>query len=279
MAALLAVLLALGALTGQGAAPDVREVLRNAFANVQKNNKVADQYNYKERQVVRHLNSNGAVTKTEIRTYDVIQIEGTPWRRLVAKDDQPLPPGEERKEQQRIDKETRQRAGETPAERQKRIQKHEKQRQEQEEIDREVLDAFSFRLAGRESVAGVACLVIEGTPKPDYRPRKKETALLKHLGGRLWISEDSNEFVKMEANVLEDISFGWFLAKLKKGGRIALEQTRVNEEVWLPHSLSLRLGARALIKQINLEAQVSYFDYKKFRVESKITGTAEEKPR
>lgn len=145
-------------------------------------------------------------------------------------------------------------------------------------MQREILEAFDFRLAGRESISGVACLVIEGTPKPGYQPRKKEAGILKHFAGRLWITEDTNDFAKMEATVLDDISFGWFLAKLRKGGHVMMEQARINEEVWLPRSFAVRLGARALIKQINLEAEATYSDYKKFRVDSRITGIAEEKP-
>jgi len=216
--------------------------------------------------------------KTEIRTYDVLQIEGTMWRRLIAKDDRPLPPDEERKEQQRIDKETRKRASESPADRQKRIAKHKKEQQDDEEMQREILEAFNFRLAGRESISGVPCLVIEATPKPGYRPRRKQAGMMKHFAGRLWITEATNNFVKSEARVLDDISFGWFLAKLRKGGQFAVERTRVNEEVWLPRSISLRLGGRALIKQINMEVQATYSDYKKFRVDSRITGISEEKP-
>lgn len=68
MAFLLAALLALGALSAGAQTTDVREVLRRALANVQKNDKIADEYNYKQRVVTRYLDSKNAVKKTEIRT-------------------------------------------------------------------------------------------------------------------------------------------------------------------------------------------------------------------
>jgi hypothetical protein len=275
MPVLLALAIAFG-MARPADAPDVRQVLRNAIVNLEKNDRVADHYNYKQRRVVRHLDGNGAVKKTEVHTFDVVQIEGTPWKRLIAKDDKPLPPNEERKEEERLQKETRKRASESAGDRQKRLREHEKERQIEAELNREALEAFDFRLEGREAVSGVACFVISAAPRPGFKPKRREAGIMKHLAGRIWITETTNDIAKFEANVMDDVSFGWFLAKLRKGGRIQFEQTRVNDEVWLPRALSAHVGARALIKQINMDVQASYYDYKKFRVESKITAIGEQ---
>ncbi len=77
----------------------LREVVRRAQANFQRNNELAEHYNYKERQVRRHLDAQGKVTRTEIATYDVIYIAGTPWKRLISRDDRPLSADEQRREQ------------------------------------------------------------------------------------------------------------------------------------------------------------------------------------
>jgi hypothetical protein len=56
-----------------------------------------------------------------------------------------------------------------------------------------------------------------------------------------------------------------------------LEQTRVNDEVWLPRHLSFKLDARvALLKGYNIDGDQTFRDYKKFRTSAKILGAVQE---
>ncbi len=170
-----------------------------------------------------------------------------------------------------MDDEIRKRQNETPEQRAKRLREFQKKKQEREEAARQVLDAFEFQQAGQETIAGLPCLVISAVPRPRYEGHGRIGNILRHLSGRLWITAAGNELVKFQADVLDDVSFGWFLAKLNKGGQIIMQQTRVNEEVWLPSEFSLKLSYRALFKKTNIEQENTYFDYKKFTVESKVT--------
>ena len=75
------------------------------------------------------------------------------------------------------------------------------------------------------------------------------------------------------------ISLGVFLARFHKGSRFMLEQTRVNEEVWLPRQLAAKIDVRlALLKNFNVDIEQSYRDYRKFRTSAKIVGVGEVKP-
>ena len=59
---------------------------------------------------------------------------------------------------------------------------------------------------------------------------------------------------------------------------MTLEQTRVNDEVWLPRRLTFKFDARvALFKGYNIDGDQAYRDYKKFRTTSKIVGMGEVK--
>lgn len=76
--------------------------------------------------------------------------------------------------------------------------------------------------------------------------------------------------------MIDTVSWGLFLARFHKGSRISIELTRVNDEVWLPKSVSLKLSARlALVKSFNVSENVSYRDYKKFRSDIKIAPAPE----
>jgi hypothetical protein len=257
-------------LVGDAPPPDVPQVLRRAIANQQQNIKVRDDYTYVERGVERQLDSKGRVKKTEVETREILWIEGTPFEKLIARDDQPLSPKEAAKEQERIEKETRKRLGETPAEREKRLRDREKRKQESREITRETLEAFDWRFAGREAVNGIPCLVIEATPRRGYRPQKKVVEILRHMTGRIWLTEDTNDLVKFDAIVTDTITVGGVLARVNKGTHLILEQIKVNDEVWLPRRFTGKLDARVLVlKKFNIERENIYSDYKKFRVETR----------
>ena len=67
---------------------------------------------------------------------------------------------------------------------------------------------------------------------------------------------------------------GLFLARLNAGAKLLFEQTRINNDVWLPKyehvSGSGRLG---LVKKIALEQDLTWSNYRKFQVESKVVAT------
>jgi hypothetical protein len=93
---------------------------------------------------------------------------------------------------------------------------------------------------------------------------------------RAWIDKTEYQWAKVNAECIDTVSFGWFLARLHKGSRMTFEQTRVNDEVWLPRHLDVKLDARlALLKTFNLEYEIAYHDYKKFHATTRITGLGE----
>jgi hypothetical protein len=59
---------------------------------------------------------------------------------------------------------------------------------------------------------------------------------------------------------------------------VMFEQTRVNDEVWLPRNINFKVDARvALFKGYKIDGEVTFRDYKKFRTSSKIVGVQEVK--
>ena len=66
------------------------------------------------------------------------------------------------------------------------------------------------------------------------------------------------------------------VARLHKGSCVVFGQTRVNDEVWLPQHMAVKLDARvALLKEFNIEQDVTYRDYKKFRADTKLVPVGE----
>lgn len=143
-------------------------------------------------------------------------------------------------------------------------------------FENEISDAYNFKLVGTELVGGRETWVIDGEPRPGYVPHIKEGKFLAKFRGRVWIDKADLQLAKLDLECLDTISWGVFLARFHKGSRIMLEQTRVNNEVWLPVYVEAKIDVRlALLKNFDVGLEQTFRDYKKFRSSSKITTGGE----
>ena len=253
-----------------------RELLRYAQDREVENEKHLHDYTYIEREEEHKLDSDGHVKKVESHTHEVLEVYGEPVERLIAKDDKPLSPEEAKKEEDRITKITDKRKNESESDHRKRLEKEEKERQEERKFVLEIADAFTFRLVGSETLDGRDTWVIEGEPRAGYQPKERSTKILSKFKGRIWIDKAEAQWVKLDIVAIDSISVGWFLARIHKGMHIEAEQTKINDEVWLPKHVAVQVGARlALLKSVNEDVEETFRDYKKFRADSKITVMGE----
>jgi hypothetical protein len=261
--ALLLILASATALLGQ---PDARDVIRRAVAADARNWKVARNYTFSERVNLRYLDSQGRLKSQEARIHDVMLLDGSPYRRLVARDDRPLPPAEERNEQEKLARSIAERREETGAQRAQRLAEYDRRPEWEREAWRELPEAFDFRLVAEEVWDGHSLYVIEATPRQGYQPRSLTAKVLAHVQGKLWVDKEDYHLVKAGVEVVDTISVGLFLVRVAKGSRAAFEQTRVNDEVWLPRQVwafaSARLG---LLKVLRIEQEISYSGCREFQ--------------
>src|SRR5688572_3682445 len=101
-----ALLLGLASATALLAEVDAREIVRRAVETDGRNWKVARNYGFSERVDARRLDAGGRLKSRDVKTYDVLLLEGSPYRRLAGRDDLPLPPGDEKKEQEKLARST-----------------------------------------------------------------------------------------------------------------------------------------------------------------------------
>ena len=278
-----------GTSTGNISAPDLtpgadgklsQEQMRELFRVVAdkdiENEKRQRDYTYMDREVENKLDGKGQTKSTEVKTYEVLEIYGEQVRRLIEKDDNPLDAKEAAKEEEKIQKIIDKRKNESDDERRKREEKDVKEREDGRKFVREVADAYDFKLVGEENVGGREAWVIDGEPRPGFEPHMKESKLLSKFHGRVWIDKGDLQLAKMDIEAIDTVSVGWVLARIHKGTRVMLEQTRVNDEVWLPRHVTFKVDARvALFKGFNVDGDQEYRDYKKFRTSSKIVGMGE----
>ncbi|MGA2003156.1 MAG: hypothetical protein ABSG70_07235 [Terriglobales bacterium] len=254
----------------------IRELLRYAQDREVENEKRLRDYTYIEREEEHTLDGNGQIKKVEIRTREVLNIYGETIERLIAKDDKPLSAEEAKKEEERIQKITDKRKNESDGDRRKRLEKEEKDRIEARKFVLEVADAFNFRLISSEEIDGRDTWVIDGEPRPGYQPKERSTKMLSKFKGRMWIDKAEGQWMKMNITSIDTVSIGLLIARLHKGARIVAQQTKINDEVWLPKHLAVQADVRlALVKNYNEDIDMTFRDYKKFRTDSKITAVGE----
>jgi hypothetical protein len=257
-------------------AQEPREIVRRSVEIDRKNLEIGRNYTYLERREERELDGSGKVKNTEVQTSDVTLLEGSPYRRLVARNDQPLSPKEQSKEEDKLRKSIEERRKETKEERERRIADWERRRQRQREPLKELPDAFDFRLIGEEALASGAVYVIDAMPKPGYKPKLPSSAYFPRVKARLWIDKNDYHWARIDVETLDTISFGGFLVRLAKGTRLVIEQAHVNQEVWLLKGLTVQVSARvALIMSVRRDIIITLSDYKKFQVDSRLVSTAQ----
>lgn len=253
------------------AAQDAREIVRRSVELDKRNSEIARNYTYLQRQELRQLDSSGKLKDSDAHTWDVMWLDGSPYRRMVLRDDHPLSAKEQKQEDEKLRKSSEERRKETAAQRERRLADWDRRQQRQREPFKELPDAFDFKLVGEEALNGGQTYVIDATPKPGYKPKSSATSYFPKVKGRLWIDKNDYQWVKFEMETLDTITFGGFLLRMAKGGRLSVEQARINDEVWLPKRIYGKGAARiALIKVLRGEIIMTFSDYKKFQAESHV---------
>lgn len=253
-------------------AQDPLEIIRKSVDRDQSDYEGLKNYAYHEHGSFSQTDGKGRVKKVERESREVLFLYGEPYERLIAKDGKPLPEKEQRKEQEKLDRFAADRKKDSPAERARRQRKYDEERRKAREFAREIPDAFDFRLVGEDTVGGFKTWVVDATPKPGYRPKAARAGVLRKLQGRLWIEQSGYRWVKAEAEAIDTLSFGLFLARLAKGTRLQFEQFRLDDSAWAPKSIQLKLDARlALLKRIQGDVDVRFDNFRRFGSESSFT--------
>ena len=254
-------------------AQDAREIVRKSVELDQVNWLRMKDYTWIARETERSLDSNGAVKSEKAQSWETLILYGEPHRRMLERDGKPLGSEEQNKEQAKLDKIAAKLGRETPEQRQRRLTEYEKRRGKNREFLHEITDLYDFRLESDQQIDGHDAWVIAAMPKPGYEPKHRDAKPLLKIRGKLWIDKAEYQWVRLEAETTDTISFGLFIARLNPGAKLVFEQTRVNNEVWLPKREYVRGSGRlGLVKKIAMEQELTWSNYRKFQVESKVVA-------
>jgi len=258
---------------------DPREIVRRSVEVDHHNFERARKYTCTQHEIIKHVDKQGKVKSTEVKTFDINFYFGELYSRLVQVDDKPLSDKEQKKEDEKLEKFLSKRRRESEEDRAKRAEKEKKEREEGRAFVRDVINAYDFRLLGDDQVSGEETWVIEATPHKDFKPTQPHADILKKIKGRMWIEKKDYNWVKVEAESFDTISFGLFLFRIHPGSRFVLETQHINQELWAMKRLYINGSARiALLKNEAIEQEDEFSNFKKFSTSVKILPGVKEVP-
>jgi hypothetical protein len=237
-------------------APGARQIMEASIAATQRDWKARLHYTYIERDENRRRDLAGRVKSEDVEVSKMILVNGVPFEQLVERNGQPPSAEQERKQKRELDKSRR----ETPEQRAERLRK---QQEENTSIVKEVPKAFDFQVVGEEAVNGRPAYVLQATPHPGYHAQGKYGNMFSKVAGKLWVDKQDLGWIKVDGRVIQPFSMGLFLVRLLRGSHITMEQTRVDDGIWMPERIEVRSAARIFfVKSLVIDRVLTYSEYR-----------------
>jgi hypothetical protein len=255
---------------GERPLPDIAALMHDVETNQRAAEAIEKDYLYRSLVTEQQLDSHGGLKKTETREFEVFWENGVPVGRLVKKDGRELSAEDQRKESERIDKDS-----------EKAKERREKADQEGKESDARghelmtasrALELGSFTNPRRVQLNGRNTIVADYVGDPKAKTRNRFEEVVRDMMGTVWVDEQDRVLVKAEGHFVNNFKIGGGLvANIQKGTSFAMEQRKVNGEVWLPARFEGKGSARALLfLGFNGRIEAVESDYRKFKATSTI---------
>jgi hypothetical protein len=256
--------------------PDQESFLKETREHLQTDRTLQSSYVYVETRREMKLDKAGRTTDESIKVFE--NYPGLPgqerWERLISENGRPVSKDalakQDRERQKKAEEMAQRLAENAPKERARQQGDYQKFRRERDEMLSDVFAVFDIRMTGREPVEGHDTIAFSLTPRPGAKPRTREGQQMRHFRVHAWVSEDDHELVKLEAEAIDDLSFGLgVLAKLHKGARLSFLRRKVNGEVWLPAVVNYSGNARVgLLFMLRRSGTSEFSGYRKYTVDT-----------
>jgi len=261
--------------------PDLNTFLGEVRDRLHTDDYLLDQYTFLEKQTERQLDSDGHVKSVTTNLYEVYPSPepGKTYRKLIERDGKKLTAEElakeDEKQEAREAKKTAKLYADDP---EKRAAAESERRLKETRTIEEVFRIFEFRIVGREEIHGRSAIALTFTPRENADTSSRGGKILKKFEGKAWVDEKDRQLVKVEAELTDDLSFGFgILAKLRKGAHAEMLRRKVNDEIWLPaEARFVGHGRVFLVRGLHVDTTSEYSDYKKFSVATDSAVTTDQ---
>lgn len=233
---------------------DVAAIVKKSVEANDRDWKADPQYDYDERD----RDAQGT------KTYEVTDLFGSPYQRLVAIDGKELDANQKAEQEKKYEHMLSHRKAESSPQRAKRIAKFQADRHRDREMLEQLTKAFDFTLQGKQKMGDHTAYVLKANPRSGYRPPTRNAQVLLGMQGTLWIDEASYQWVKVEAHVIRPVRIEGFLAQVEPGTKFELEKSPVEGDIWLPVHYAMTASAKVLyFLHHHSQEDDTYFNYRK----------------
>jgi hypothetical protein len=251
--------------------PDRERFLAEARKNLASNELLQSRYSYRERVTEVRFNPFGAIGTGPVEVYEVYPVVPgqLAYRRLVEREGRPVPAADvllaDRQFLARYREWQRKIASEGQNERQARLEREAAEREKDRARAREATGLFDFTLERRDRLEGQPVIVVGFKPKPNAQPRSREGRVAASFAGAAWVHEHEHEVMRVEAEAVDDTTFGYgVIARLHKGAKALFIRRKIGD-VWLPVETRVTGTGRAmLVRKVNINYLREYSDYRLF---------------
>lgn len=254
---------------------NVPELLRIVTRNQDQVEKRFHEYSFLQKEIDREISGKGEVKKETVRVSEVFPIANRePILKLISENGMLLSAERAAKEQKRVEEEflkaERDRDKNEAREQKRRAERERKRAGKAEEDDDVEISQFlkvcEFVSPRHERFRDRDAVVFDFRPKPGFRPGNRQEDLISKLVGVVWIDPIDKQIIRLEARLAEGFKMGGgLLFSLRPGASMVMEQTRMNEGVWLPRLAQINLSMKVLLfGGGDLNKTYEWSDYKHF---------------
>jgi hypothetical protein len=245
-------------------------MMRDVETNQRKAEAIEKDYLYHSVVTEQKVDGQGHVKKTEITEFDHFWVNGVPEAKLVKKDGKPLASDELAKEDQRIDKEAAK--ARDRREKEDAAGRETDPRGDEEITVSRLLELGAFTNPRRVQVNGRDTIAVDFAGNPKAKTRNRAEDVVRDMVGTAWVDEQDRQLARVEGHFVNAFKVGGgLIVNIQKDTRFSFEQTKVNNEVWLPAHIDAQGAARFLLfVNFNGSVHAVESDYRKFRTSSTV---------
>jgi len=206
------------------------------------------------------LDGDGQVQETERRTYRRYPLEGAIYDELIAVEGEPLAEKTVREERER-----REKFLEDVRKRRANGQPPQPEDENAVEFDEDFVSRYRFTLVGEETVDTHPSWMLSFEPRDGDLPvRRRIDHALNNAIGRIWVSQDDYGVARVEFEMSRSVRFwGGIIGTLRNTvGRLQFD--RIDEGVWLPVDMNIRLDLRIFFSSIRRRIIMDWQEYQRF---------------
>ncbi|HKS08057.1 MAG TPA: hypothetical protein VJS13_00815 [Pyrinomonadaceae bacterium] len=269
---------------------DITSLLLEVASNQDATENRVAEYSFKQTETDREINSKGELKKQTVKVYEVYPLPNrVAVVKLISENGVPLSAERAAKEDKRVQDEFVKAERDKEKDEQeaaKRKAEREKKKKNDDDADPTIsmfLRACDFVSPRRERFEGRESIVFDFRPRAGFKPKTREESLITKLVGVMWIDPVDKQVMRLEARLAEGFKIaGGLVASLKPGAGIVMEQTRMEQGVWLPRFAQINLSVKVLLfAGGDFNKTIEWSDFKHFSgdvKDYKIEAPASVKP-